>query len=116
MFRQVTEAHLAVYHGIDIYKNGRDIRSESIFNSGIPSTKAAEELIKSQGHMAGCELDHVFEIRDVVARIIGMPEQEAIAYAWRSLEYKFMTKEEHKSKTRLSSLAIKADNASPENP
>ena len=113
MFRQVTEAHLAVYHDIHIYKNGRAIRSESIFNSGIPSTKAAEELIKTQGHMAGCQLDHVNEIQDVVARIIGMKEQEAIAYAWQSLEYKFMTKEEHREKTRLTKVARKATNALP---
>lgn len=111
MFRQVTEAHLALYHGIHIYRDGRDIRSESIFNSGIPSTKAAEELIKSQGHMAGCQLDHENEIQDVVARIISMSEQEAIAYAWQSLEYKFMTTEEHNEKTRLRRAARTAPKA-----
>jgi len=113
MFRQVTEAHLAIHHGIDIYKNGRDIRIESIFNSGIPSTKAAEELIRSQGHMAGCQLDHENEIQDVVAWIIDMPEQEAIAHAWESLQYMFMTNEEHREKTRLRRTSRQATNASP---
>ncbi len=111
MFRQVTEAHLAIYHRIDIYKDGKNIRRDTIFSSGIPCTEGAIELIERQGHMAGCELDHVIEIQDVVARIIDMPEEKAIAYAWESLRYMFMTRQEHKEKTRVSKAKQKKASA-----
>ena len=111
MFRQLTEAHMTIHHGIHIYRDGKDIRSESIFNSGIQITEAAEEIVKRQGHMAGCQLDHSIEIQDVVDNILKMPEQKAIAHAWESLQYKFMTKKEHAEKTQLSSTNRKAANA-----
>ena len=111
MFRQVTEAHMAIYHGIHIYKDGKNIRSESIFKSGIQITEAAEEIIKRQGHMAGCQLDHAIEIQDVVDNIVNMPEESAIAHAWESHQYKFMTKKEHEEKTQLSRTTRKAANA-----
>ena len=114
MFRQVTEAHLAIYHRIDIYKDGKDIRGDTIFSSGIPCSEAAKELIERQGHMAGCQLDHVIEIQDVVATILKLSEEEAIAYAWESLGYMFMTRQEHDEKTRLARANRNAANALPE--
>ena len=111
MFRQVTEAHLAIYHDIHIYKNGKDIRRDSIFRSEIPCTKAAKELIERQGHMAGCQLDHVNEIQDVVATILEWSEEKAIAYAWESLGYMFMTRQEHNEKTRMSKAKRKKSSA-----
>ena len=114
MFRQVTEAHLAIYHDIHIYKNGKDIRRDSIFSSGIPYTDAAKDLIERQGHMAGCQLDHVIEIQDVVARILVLSEEEAIDYAWKSLKYMFMTKQEHDEKTLLARANRGAGNALPD--
>jgi hypothetical protein len=80
LLRQLTEAHLAINHGIHIYRDGCDIKAEAIIKSDIPLTTSAQTLIEKSDCLTGCDLDHVIEIQDIAKEIMIRSDADAIRY------------------------------------
>jgi hypothetical protein len=77
--------------------------ARSLLKSELPITDAARSILESclidKNVVVKLNLDHVYEIKDMVFDIMGAPSAEAINVILNRTEFLMMTEEEHKAKT-----------------